>query len=278
MLTNKTIGVIGAGHIGAAVIGGLVKAKLTASKNIIASRRTESSLAELAKTFGVHTTTDNKKVAKSSDIIVLAIKPMNSRDVLNGIKDAVTSSQVIISVMAGIKTSFINSVLGVECPVIRTMPNTPVLVDSGATAISKGKFAGEEHLKIAYTIFKSIGTVEVVPESLLDAVTGLSGSGPAYIYMVIEAMTDGGVKMGIPRQIAFKLAAQTVFGAAKLVIETGKHPAILKDEVTTPGGTAIAAVAELETHGLRTMLINAVSTATERSKELSRIIEENGSL
>jgi pyrroline-5-carboxylate reductase len=278
MLANKTIGVIGAGHIGAAVIGGLIKAKLTSPKNIIASRRSESSLAELAKTFGIHTTTDNKKVAKASDIIVLAIKPMNARDVLTEIKEEVTSSKVIISVMAGIKTSFINSFLGVECPVIRTMPNTPVMVDSGATAISKGKFASEEDLKIANTIFKSIGTVEVVPENLLDAVTGLSGSGPAYIYMVIEAMTDGGVKMGIPRQIAFKLAAQTVYGAAKLVIETGKHPAILKDEVTTPGGTAIAAVAELEMHGLRTMLINAVSTATMRSKELSKIIEENESL
>ncbi len=275
MLTDKTIGVIGAGHIGAAVIGGLIKAKLTSPKNIIASRRSESSLEELAKTFGIHTTTDNMKVAKSADVIVLAVKPMSSREVLNEIKDVVKSSQVIISVMAGIKTSFINSVLGVECPVIRTMPNTPVLVDSGATAISKGRFADEEHLKIAHTIFKSVGIVEVVPENLLDAVTGLSGSGPAYIYMVIEAMTDGGVKMGIPRQIAFRLAAQTVFGSAKLVIETGKHPAILKDEVTTPGGTAIAAVAELETFGLRTMLINAVSTATARSKELSKIIQEN---
>jgi len=278
MLGSKKIGVIGAGHIGAAVIGGLLKAKLTSPKNVTASRRNEASLAELEKTFGIHTTTDNKKVAKSSDIIVLAVKPMNSREVLTEIKEFIQPYQLIISVMAGIKTSFINSFLGVSCPVIRSMPNTPVLVDGGATAISKGEFAGEEDLKIAYAIFKSVGTVEIVPENLLDAVTGLSGSGPAYIYMVIEAMTDGGVKMGIPRQIAFKLSAQTVYGAAKLVIETGKHPAILKDEVTTPGGTAIAAVAELETHGLRTMLINAVSTATMRSKELSKIIEENGSL
>jgi len=275
MLTNKTIGIIGAGHIGTAVIGGIVKAKLTAAKNIFASDKSESNVEELAKSLGIHTTTDNKKVVKSSDVIVLAVKPMNAREVLSDIKDVVKPSQVIISVMAGIKTSLITALLGVECPVIRTMPNTPALVDSGATAISKGKFADDEHLNIAHTIFKSIGMVEVVPENLLDAVTGLSGSGPAYIYMVIEAMTDGGVKMGIPRQIAFRLAAQTVFGAAKLVIETGKHPAILKDEVTTPGGTAIAAVAELETHGLRTMLINAVSTATARSKELSRIIEEN---
>jgi pyrroline-5-carboxylate reductase len=275
MLTNKTIGVIGAGHIGTAVIGGLIKARLTSPKNISASRRSASNLDELAKTFGVHTTTDNRKVAKSSDVIVLAVKPMNSREVLNEIKDVVAPSQVIISVMAGIRTSFISSILGSECPVIRTMPNTPVLVDSGATAICKGKFADDDHLKIAQIIFKSIGTVEVVPEHLLDAVTGLSGSGPAYIFMVIEAMTDGGVKMGLPRQIAFRLASQTVLGSAKLVIETGKHPAILKDEVTTPGGTAIAAVAELETHGLRTMLINAVSTATSKSKELSKIIEED---
>ncbi len=275
MLDTKKIGVIGAGHIGNAVIGGLLKAKLTSPKNIYASRRTAEGLDELSKTFGIHTTTDNRKVAKSSEILILAVKPMNAREVLAEIKDIVDPSHVIISVMAGIRTSFINSFLGVSCPVIRSMPNTPVLVDAGATAISKGQFANDEHLKIAHMIFKSVGTVEIVPENLLDAVTGLSGSGPAYIYMVIEAMTDGGVKMGIPRQTAFRLAAQTVFGSAKLVIETGKHPAILKDEVTTPGGTAIAAVHELETHGLRTMLINAVSTATARSKELSKIIEEN---
>ncbi|MCL5267227.1 MAG: pyrroline-5-carboxylate reductase [Bacteroidetes bacterium] len=275
MLHDKTIGVIGAGHIGNAVIGGMLRAKLTSPKNIFVSRKNSENLEELSKTFGVHATTDNKKVARSAKILVIAVKPMNAKEVLSDIKEVIEPSHLIISVMAGIRTSFINSFLEVSCPVIRSMPNTPVLVDAGATAISKGSFANDEHLKIAHTIFKSVGTVEVVPESLLDAVTGLSGSGPAYIYMVIEAMTDGGVKMGIPRQIAFRLAAQTVFGASKLVIETGKHPAILKDEVTTPGGTAIAAVHELETHGLRTMLINAVSTATVRSKELSKIIEEN---
>ncbi|MCL5020790.1 MAG: pyrroline-5-carboxylate reductase [Bacteroidetes bacterium] len=274
-LDSKKIGVIGAGHIGTAVIGGLVRAKLTSPKNIMASRRKAGSLEDISRNLGIHTTDDNRKVVKSSDILILAVKPMNARDVMTEIKDIITPQHLIISVMAGIKTSFINSFLGVSCPVIRTMPNTPVLVDAGATALSKGEFATDEHLELAVTIFKSVGTVEVVPENLLDAVTGLSGSGPAYIYMVVEAMTDGGVKMGIPRQIAFRLAAQTVFGSAKLVIETGKHPAILKDEVTTPGGTAIAAVHELETHGLRTMLINAVSTATVRSKELSKIIEEN---
>ena len=277
-LDSRTIGVIGAGHIGTAVIGGLVRAKLTSPKNIMASRRTASNLDDISRTLGIHTTNDNRKVAKSSDILILAVKPMNARDVMTEIKDIVTPQHIVISVMAGIKTSFINSYLGVQCPVIRTMPNTPVLVDAGATAISKGEYATDEHLKLAHDIFRSVGSVETVPENLLDAVTGLSGSGPAYIYMVIEAMTDGGVKMGIPRQIAFRLAAQTVFGASKLVIETGKHPAILKDEVTTPGGTAIAAVHELETHGLRTMLINAVSTATIRSKELSKIIEADETL
>ncbi|MGC8594855.1 MAG: pyrroline-5-carboxylate reductase [Candidatus Kryptoniota bacterium] len=275
MLSNKTIGIIGAGNIGTAVIGGILRARLSDPKNIYASRRNTSALEQLSKQFHVNTTTDNRKVAKSAAIILISVKPQNAKQVLTEIKDVVDDSRIIISVMAGIKTSLINQLLGSSCPVIRTMPNTPVLVDSGATAISAGKYAKDEHMKIAQTIFKSVGKVEFVPEQLMDAVTGLSGSGPAYIYMVIEAMTDGGVKMGIPREIAHRLAAQTVFGAARLVIETGKHPAILKDEVTTPGGTAIAAVHELETHGLRTMLINAVSTATARSKELSSIIESN---
>lgn len=275
MLSNKSIGIIGAGNIGTAVIGGILRAKLSDPKNIFASRRSAPALEQLAKQFRINTTTDNRKVAKSASIILLSVKPQNAKQVLTEIKDVVDDSKIIISVMAGIRTSLINQLLGASCPVIRTMPNTPVLVDAGATAMSPGKFAKDEHMKIAQTIFKSVGKVEFVPEQLMDAVTGLSGSGPAYIYMVIEAMTDGGVKMGIPREIAHRLAAQTVLGAARLVIETGKHPAILKDEVTTPGGTAIAAIHELETHGLRTMLINAVSTATARSKELSNLIESN---
>jgi pyrroline-5-carboxylate reductase len=148
------------------------------------------------------------------------------------------------------------------------MTNTPALVDEGATAIDAGRHAGPQHLALARLLFEAVGTVEELPEGLLDAVTGLSGSGPAYVYMIVEALADGGVKQGLPRPQALRLAAQTVFGAAKLVLETGKHPAILRDEVTTPGGTAIAAVAALESHGLRTMLIDAVATATRRSQEL----------
>ena len=158
--------------------------------------------------------------------------------------------------------------------VARTMPNTPALVDEGATAICAGRHATGPQIELARHIFEAVGTVEVVPEYLMDAVTGLSGSGPAYVYMFIEALTDAGVKQGLPRPSAARLAAQTVYGAARLVLETEKHPAILRDEVTTPGGTAIAAVAELESHGLRTMLINAVATATERSRQLSKISKE----
>ncbi len=180
---------------------------------------------------------------------------------------------MIVSVLAGITTDALQRAFGRQLAVVRTMPNTPMLVDEGATAIAGCRFTTDEHLAIARHMFEAVGRVEEIPEYLMDAVTGLSGSGPAYVYMFIEALTDAGVKQGLPRPTAFRLSAQTVFGAAKLVLETGKHPAILRDEVTTPGGTAIAAVAELESHGLRTMLINAVATATQRSKELSEIRE-----
>ena len=173
--------------------------------------------------------------------------------------------------MAGITTQTINKRLKKPCPVVRAMPNTPCLVDAGATAISAGAHAKEKDLALAGTVFGSVGKVVILPESALDAVTGLSGSGPVYIYMVIEAMIDGGVKMGIPRATAAVLAAQTVYGAAKLVLESGKHPAILKDEVTTPGGTAINAIHVLEAKGLRSVLIDAIVAATLRSQELSRL-------
>ena len=189
------------------------------------------------------------------------------------VKDAIPADALVVSILAGVTTRQIEDAIGRDVAVVRTMPNTPALVDEGATAICAGRHASADHVALAREVFRAVGKVEEVPESLLDAVTGLSGSGPAYIYMVVEALTDGGVKQGIPRPIAARLAAQTVLGAAKLVIETGKHPAILRDEVTTPGGTAIAAVADLEAHGLRTMLINAVGTATARSQELARIRE-----
>jgi pyrroline-5-carboxylate reductase len=271
MLSNRKIAVIGAGHMARALIGGMLRGKLTSPKNIVATRRDEEQLAALRKQWGVRTTTDNVKAVSEANVVILAIKPQVSKAVLAELSSAARKDQLFISVMAGITTETINKRLKVDCPVVRAMPNTPCLVDAGATAICAGAHADEKDLSLAETIFKSVGLCAVLPESAMDAVTGLSGSGPVYLYMVIEAMIDGGVKMGIPRPIASKLAAQTVFGAAKLVIESGKHPAILKDEVTTPGGTAINAIHTLEAKGLRSVLIDAVVTATQRSQELSRL-------
>ncbi|MDE2293248.1 MAG: pyrroline-5-carboxylate reductase [Elusimicrobia bacterium] len=271
MLSKKKIAVIGAGHIATALIGGVLKAKLVDARSVTAARRTPEALDELKKRFGIHVTVDNRKAVKDADVVVLAVKPQQAAAVLEELAASVHEGQLIVTLMAGLTTAWINRKLGKANPVVRAMPNTPMLVDAGATPLAKGAHATDEHLEFARQLFAAVGTTEVVPESLMDAVTGLSGSGPVYIYMVIEALTDGGVKMGIPRLTARRLAAQTVFGAAKLVLETGKHPAILKDEVTTPGGTAIAAIHELESKGLRTVLIDAVVTATKRSEELSKL-------
>jgi pyrroline-5-carboxylate reductase len=270
MLANQIIAVIGAGNIGRALIGGLIKGHEFEPSQLWATRRNELALEELQRDFpGIRTSTDNAEAVQEATIVVLAVKPQTYREVIEEIAGSVRADTLVMSVLAGITTDSLQQSLGKDVPVVRTMPNTPALVDAGATAIAGGRFSGAEHVALAEHILKAVGSVEIVPEYLMDAVTGLSGSGPAYVYMFIEALTDAGVKQGIPRPTAFRLATQTVYGASKLVHETGKHPAILRDEVTTPGGTAIAAVAELESHGIRTMLINAVATATARSKELS---------
>jgi pyrroline-5-carboxylate reductase len=274
MPKNKNIAVIGAGHMAGALIGGMIRSKLVLAPRIIASRRGADALAELQKKWGVRTTTDNRKAAAGADIIILAVKPQMARKVMEELAGTVRPDQLVISVMAGVTTAAISKALRVDGPVVRAMPNTPCQVDAGATAIAAGAFAGEKDLKRAEAVFASVGLVVTLPEAALDAVTGLSGSGPVYIYMAIEAMIDGGVKMGIPRQVAAKLAAQTVYGAAKLVLETGKHPAVLKDEVTTPGGTAITAIHVLESKGLRSVLIDGIEAATKRSQELSRLLAE----
>lgn len=274
MLHQQTVAIIGAGNIGLALIGGMLKGNEFDPAQIRATRRNPAMLEHLHQQFpGILTTTSNPAAVQGASVVVLAVKPQMVREVILEVREHVGPDTLVISVLAGTTCETLQRAFGKELPVVRAMPNTPMIVDEGATALTGGSLATKAHLDIAREMFASVGKVEVVPEYLMDAVTGLSGSGPAYIYMVIEALTDGGVKQGIPRPIALRLAAQTVFGAAKLVIETGKHPAILRDEVTTPGGTAIAAVADLESHGLRTMLINAVATATTRSKELSQIQE-----
>ena len=271
MLTDHTIAIIGAGNIGRALIGGLLKGNDLDPAQIRATRRSPGPLGEQFP--AIRAGTDNVAAVADATIVVLAVKPQNAAGVLAEVRDHVAPAALIISVLAGVTTDSLRRALGQDLAIVRAMPNTPMIVDVGATAIAGGHFATPDHVALARRMFEAVGKVEEVPENLMDAVTGLSGSGPAYVYMFVEALTDAGVKQGIPRPIAFRLAAQTIYGAAKLVIESGKHPAILRDEVTTPGGTAIAAVAELESHGLRTMLINAVATATARSKELSELQE-----
>ena len=270
MLKNQHIAIIGAGNIGRALLGGLIKGPEIEAKHLRVTRRNPVALADLAVQFpGIQTFASNAEAVQGAQIVIVCVKPQHIQHVIDEVASHLEEEALLISVLAGMTTQTLAGMMGRQMAVIRAMPNTPALVDEAATAICKGEFASDRDLERAHKIFEAVGQVEVVPEYLMDAVTGLSGSGPAYIYMVIEALTDGGVKQGLPRPTALKLAAQTVYGAAKLVIETGKHPAILRDEVTTPGGTTINAIAELEAHGLRPMLIDAVATATHRSKELN---------
>ena len=271
-LGKQTISVIGAGNIGRALIGGLLRNDFVAPASIRATRRGAQAREQLQRSFpGVLTGCENGWAAEGASLIVIAVKPQNATTVIQEIRGKVGANTLIVSVLAGLRTETICAAFGQPLPVVRTMPNTPMLVEEGATAIAAGRHATREQLDVVRSMFEAVGTVEVVPEDMMDVVTGLSGSGPAYVYMLIEALTDAGVKQGLLRPTAFRLATQTVLGAAKLVSKTGKHPAILRDEVTTPGGTAIAAIGELEAHGLRTMFINAVATATNRSKELSEL-------
>lgn len=272
MLSDQHIAILGVGNMGRALLGGLLRGHDVAPEQVRVTRRDTQALDALREEFpGLITTTDNAEAVQGADIVILAVKPQVVNEVIESIRGHLAPNTLVISILAGVTTESLRESLGQDVPVVRAMPNTPALVDEGATAIAGGRYAEDIHVSRTRTIFEAVGSVEVLPERLMDAVTGLSGSGPAYVYMIIEALTDGGVKQGLPRPQAFRLAAQTVFGSAKLVLETGRHPAILRDEVTTPGGTAIAAVAELEHHGLRTMLINAVATATKRSAELSEL-------
>ncbi|MGB3543884.1 pyrroline-5-carboxylate reductase, partial [Rubrivirga sp.] len=241
---------------------------------ITATRRSEHGLEELRERFpSVHVTTDNVRAVTGASVVLISVKPQNVASLVDEVKAHIAPGTLVLSTLAGVTTGAIADALDQDLPVVRAMPNTPALVDEGATAIAPGEHADDSHVALAREVFEAVGIVEVVPEHLMDAVTGLSGSGPAYVFMVIEALTDAGVKQGLPRSVAGRLAAKTVLGAARLAIETQQHPAILRDQVTTPGGTTISAVAELEKHGLRTMLIDAVAMATERSRELREISE-----
>lgn len=218
--------------------------------------------------LGIAVTADNRQVCRQSDIVVLAVKPQVFEPVLSGIREDLTSRHLLISIVAGVPLSRLEALLLPGVPLVRVMPNTPALIGLGASALAGGSNAQGEHLLMAQAVLAAAGVAEVVSESYLDAVTGLSGSGPAYVYLFIEAMIDAGVREGLPRDLARKLTLQTVIGAAEMVRQTGNHPAVERDKVTSPGGTTIAGVEALEAGGLRAACYAAVSAATRRSREL----------
>jgi pyrroline-5-carboxylate reductase len=267
MLEQK-IAFLGAGNMAEALIKGLLRSGTARADAVLATGRRQERLEELRRAYGVRTTLDNLAAVREADVVVLSVKPQILDKVLVQVAAEVDPHKLIISVAAGVPIAAMERRLGAGARIIRAMPNTPSLVGAGACALAPGEHASEEDLWVATRVFQAVGTTTVLDESLLDAVTGLSGSGPAYIFLIIEALSDAGVKVGLPRYTAQKLAAQTVLGSAQLLLETGVHPGQLKDQVTSPGGTAIAGLHTLEAGGLRTTLINAVEAATKRAKEL----------
>ncbi|NUN22251.1 MAG: pyrroline-5-carboxylate reductase [Candidatus Jettenia caeni] len=267
-MLKETIGFIGSGKMGEALCKGIIHAQLSEIKNIMMSDVVAERCAFLHKEIGIHTTQNNKDITAFANVIVLAIKPQMMNEVLRDLKTDITPQHLVISIAAGIPIRFIESRLQTGVRVIRVMPNTPCLVATSATAFSPGKYATEADTQLVSRIFNAVGKVFQLDEKYLDVVTGLSGSGPAYVYMFIEALSDGGVKMGLPRDVSTILAAQTVLGAAKMVLETSQHPAKLKDDVTSPGGTTIEGISKLEEGRFRASLINAVEAATVKSKKL----------
>jgi pyrroline-5-carboxylate reductase len=269
MLQEKKIGFIGGGNMGEALISGLVLSKAAKPENIICSDIDEDRLKDLQDKYKIVTTIDNIEVAKKSEIVIYATKPQILGSVLKETGSALDTSKLIISIAAGVPLAAIASGLHKELRLIRVMPNICAFVKESATAIAAGEYASKDDVALARAIFDSVGRTVFIQENILmDAFTGLSGSGPAYIFTIVDAMADAGVKMGLSRKDSLFLSTQTVLGAAKLLLESKEHPGQLKDRVASPGGTAIAGIHTLEQGGLRTTMINAIESATKRSKEL----------
>ena len=275
MLRNKTVGFVGTGNMGEALVQGLLHGHLCRPDQILCSDVRPERLKLVRETYGVKGTSHNIEVVKQSEIILLSVKPQTMKHIIEEVSKYLDFSKLIISIAAGVSLAAIESHAGKELKLVRVMPNICVSVREGASAIAGGKHATKEDLAIAKTIFDSVGKSVLIEEDLLDAVTGLSGSGPAYIFLIIDALADAGVKMGLSRHDSIILASQTVLGAAKMLIETKEHPGRLKDMVTSPGGTAIAGLHTLEQGGVRTTLINAVEVATQRSRDLGEMMKNN---
>src|SRR5262245_567710 len=266
-LTKKRVAIVGAGNMGVALMKGMIDSRAVPPANIVVSNKRKDKSRALAEKYGVNVAESNADCARGADVVLISVKPQIFARVLEEVREVVPEA-LLISVAAGISTRRIETVLGGTPRVIRSMPNTPAVIKEGATAISAGLYATPDDVKLAETIFQKIGRVVVVDEVHRDAVTYLSGSGPAYIFLIIEAFADAGVKVGLTREVAMELAVQTIQGSARMLQLTQEHPGKLKDQVTSPGGTAIAGLHTLEAGGLRTTIMNAVEAATNRAKEL----------
>ena len=268
-ISKLRIAVIGAGKMGGILIQAFLTQKLFAPEQILATVAHADRAAALSSQWGIKVTTDNFAAAGAADLILLGVKPFQIPDVMEQIRPALTSKKALLSFAASVKTSAIEDAAGKEISVIRAMPNTPSMLGAGAAALCRGRFVKDEQMLLAERIFQTVGRTVIVDEKHMDAVTGLSASGPAFIYIILESLAEAGVKVGLPRDIATLLAAQTTYGAARMVLETGSHPALLKDQVTTPAGCTIDGILELEEGGLRVTLIKAVMRAAQRAKELA---------
>ncbi len=267
MTNAQKIGFIGGGNMAEALIKGLLAGSFPADR-IMASEPSDLRRQHLVEEFNIELADSNFALMEDCDIIVLSIKPQIVGEVLEEVAGAYRNEKLIVSILAGVPSASIEKYFQGDPRVVRVMPNTPALVGEGASTICRGRYSSQEDLNVVKQLLESVGLVQLIDERQMDAATGLSGSGPAYIYTVIEALADGGVREGLRRDIAHALAVQTVVGAALMVRETGEHPAILRDQVCSPGGTAIAGVSTLEKNGLRTTLMEAVATSAARSREL----------
>ena len=267
--SSLRIAVLGAGKMGGILLQAFLRSGLFRTGQIAATVAHELRAQALSQQFRLSVTTDNRTAASGADIVLLAVKPTQVLDLVREITPELAPNALLISIAASVKTSAIEEAAGGARAVIRGMPNTPAALGAGITALCRGRFVADEQLALAQRIFSTVGRVVVVDERHMDAVTGLSGSGPAFLYIILEALAEAGVNVGLPREIATQLAAQTAYGAARMVLETGNHPALLKDEVTTPAGCTVDGILELEEGGLRVTLIKAVKRSTERARELA---------
>jgi pyrroline-5-carboxylate reductase len=268
-LPKVRVAVLGAGKMGGILLQAFLKENLFAADKIHATVGHLERAMALSTQWGVDVSTNNLEAVRRSDLVLIGVKPFQVPDLIAEIKPALSPAKTLVSFAASVKTRSIEEAAGIDIAVVRAMPNTPSALGAGIAALCRGRFVSDAQMELAQRIFETVGRTVLVDEKHMDAVTGLSGSGPAYLYIIIEALAEAGVKVGLPRDIATQLAAQTAFGASKMVLETGYHPALLKDAVTTPAGCTIDGILELEEGGLRVTLIKAVMRATERARQLA---------